>query len=548
MNSWRKLLKIQSYIGPYRLRRYYVTGLCGLEIIVGSVLPALFGNLVTKVQELEPLAAILRYGAFLFALGILDILLDIWQNYEWHSFSVEYGDYFRLRMMECAFRKSPALIREKQKDLHSRILNDGAVVAGKIGVGFPMLTLNILRIALVLGFMTTISLRLSFVILAVVPVYVVFLQSTQRQIQTNSRKEREAFSDLNAEIREILYGFFQIRIFQREPFFLKRIEDQTDGFETCSKSIKRYTAFSEGIGKLFTTLLPIIILILGSVEVASGRMTLGNLFSFYFYLSFLYEPMNNLADYFTSLQVALGVVDRVLEFLEPELAEESDRGEKIESVQEIRLEDLSFSYAPGSPVLDHFSLALRKGDIVGVIGASGSGKTTLAEILMKLHDVYSGSIQINGSELREISRDSFYRRLSYIDQSPFIFQGTLKENIAFDDDEPDKLRRVLRDVQLDGFQDADPEVFRIDDMGQNLSGGEKQRIALARALYKDADFLILDEFTSALDEATEGEIISKLKEDIAKDRIILMITHRKAPLRICSHVVELSSVPAPALD
>lgn len=167
---------------------------------------------------------------------------------------------------------------------------------------------------------------------------------------------------------------------------------------------------------------------------------------------------------------------------------------------------------------------------------------------MKLHDAYSGSIQINGSELREISRDSFYRRLSYIDQSPFIFQGTLKENIAFDDDEPDKLRRVLRDVQLDGFQDADPEVFRIDDMGQNLSGGEKQRIALARALYKDADFLILDEFTSALDEATEGEIISKLKENIAKDRIILMITHRKAPLRICSHVVELSSVPAPALD
>lgn len=82
MNSWRKLLKIQSYIGSYRLRRYYVTGLCGLEIIVGSVLPALFGNLVTKVQELEPLAAILRYGAFLFALGILDILLDVWQNYE----------------------------------------------------------------------------------------------------------------------------------------------------------------------------------------------------------------------------------------------------------------------------------------------------------------------------------------------------------------------------------------------------------------------------------------------------------------------------------
>ena len=282
---------------------------------------------------------------------------------------------------------------------------------------------------------------------------------------------------------------------------------------------------------MFTTLLPIIILILGSVEVASGRMTLGNLFSFYFYLSFLYEPMNNLADYFTSLQVALGVVDRVLEFLEPEPAEESDRGEKIESVQEIRLEDLSFSYAPGSPVLDHFSLALRKGDIVGVIGASGSGKTTLAEILMKLHDAYSGSIQINGSELREISRDSFYRRLSYIDQSPFIFQGTLKENIAFDDDEPDKLRRVLRDVQLDGFQDADPEVFRIDDMGQNLSGGEKQRIALARALYKDADFLILDEFTSALDEATEGEIISKLKENIAKDRIILSAEIGRASCR-----------------
>ena len=237
-------------------------------------------------------------------------------NYEWHSFSAEYVDYFRIKMLEGAFKKDPTFIKTHQDDLQSRILNDGGSVAGQIGIGFPMLILNLFRIVFVLFVMSRMSMLLSVIVLTVVPIYTGFFQGVTQKARDNSRKEREAFSSLNSSLEENLNGIFQIKIFQKESFFLDRFKRQTLDYEKYIKAIRRFTSYSYGIGEMITTILPIITLSIGAIEVANGQMTMGNLFAFYFYLNFLYEPMNNLADYFTSLQVTFGVADRVMELME----------------------------------------------------------------------------------------------------------------------------------------------------------------------------------------------------------------------------------------
>lgn len=535
-----KLKKINSFIGPYRRRRAWVTLLCMAEIVAAASIPYLLGRMVTLVQVGAPLGEIIRAGLIVFSVGIADVFLDVTQNYAWHAYSAEFMNYFRLKTLRGAFAKSPAYIREHREDFHSQILNDSAQVASQVAVGTPMLLLNGLRIALVAGFMFWMSPRLTLVVFFVAPVYSVFFTRISRRVQENSKQEREAFSALNSSLKEYLRGVFQIKIFRKEDFFLTKFGAQILNFEVFTKNIKRYTAFSYGLGQLVTTMLPIVVLAVGAVEVAGGRMAIGALFSFYFYLSFLYEPLNNLADVFNGLQISLGMAERVIDLLDSD-REEDRGGEPVARIDRIQISGLSFAYPGHEPVLRDLEFEIAKGDIVGIIGPSGSGKSTLADLLMKIHDDYQGSIRVDGVELRALDRASYYGRISYLDQTPFLFSGSLKENIAFDDADGERYARALKAARLGEIRGSEAsETLTVETAGANLSGGEKQRVALARALYKDADLIVLDEFTSALDEENEAEIVAGIRDEAAPGRMILMITHRSAPLSICNKVIDLS--------
>lgn len=539
MSDFEKLRKINSFIGPYRRRRVLVTLHCMAEILVAASIPYLLGWMVTLVQTGAPLPEIIRAGLIVLSAGIADVFLDVTQNYAWHAYSAEFMNYFRLRTLRGAFAKSPAYIKERREDFHSQILNDSAQVASQVAVGIPMLLLNGLRIALIAAFMISMSPRLALVVFFVAPVYSVFFARISRRVQENSKNEREAFSALNSSLKEYLRGVFQIKIFRKEDFFLTKFRVQILNFEKFTKNIKRYTAFSYGLGQLVTTMLPIAVLALGAVEVAGGRMAMGALFSFYFYLSFLYEPLNNLADVFNGLQISLGMAERVIDLLDSDREEERD-GLPVRRVDRITVSGLTFAYPGCEPTLRGLDFEIEKGDIVGIIGPSGSGKSTLADLLMKIHDDYQGSILADGVELRTLDRASYYARISYLDQAPFLFSGSLRENIAFDDADSERYVRVLNAARLGGIRGSEaPETLTVETAGANLSGGEKQRVALARALYKDADLIVLDEFTSALDEETEAEIVAGIRDEVAAGRMILILTHRKAPLSICNKTIDL---------
>ena len=181
---------------------------------------------------------------------------------------------------------------------------------------------------------------------------------------------------------------------------------------------------------------------------------------------------------------------------------------------------------------------MEKGDIIGIVGPSGSGKSTLVDLLLKRILNYNGKITINGIDLKDINRTSYYNLISYLEQDAFLFKGSLKENIAFDNFDEDNFEISTELSQVKKFNTKKDGNFEIEIKGKNVSGGEKQRIALARALYKNSNLLILDEFTSALDFETEQEVVKNI-EKISNDKIILIITHRKLPLSICNKLIDL---------
>lgn len=533
----KKYRKLLGYIGPFRKRRFWLVVLCAASILIGSIMPFFIGKLVNMVTVSAPIADILKFGALLIIIGLLDATLNSTQNYIWHMYSTEYLNYFRTIMLQAALKKNVKFFKENDEDFTNRILHDTSILSYDISIGFPMLILNVLRIGIVVVLMFYMSPLLTILPLLIVPIYTFTFHRIDKKIRTASNKERQLFTRVSETVKEYLNGVLQIKINGKEKFFLDNFKNTINEYTDSAKDIKKYTAISYGVGGFTKALLPIVVLISGAILIIKGQLTLGFLFAFYSYLDFLYEPMTNLSDWYTGINVSLGMSDRVLSFLEDDMEEET--GEKIRGINSIEFKDVSFSYDSQKPVLNSVNFKFEKGDIVGIIGPSGSGKSTIIDIILKIWDTYTGEVIVNDMELRRINRSSYYDNLSLVEQEPFIFRDTILRNIQFDNEVVDG--NVLRESELSNLvEKKDGKLnHELTTNGANLSGGEKQRIALARALYSDKDLIILDEFTSALDNETEDKIVQNIKKLGEEGKIVIIITHRKSPLSITNKIIDL---------
>lgn len=534
---FKKYRRLLSYIGPFKKRRFYLVLLCAISIIMASIMPFFIGKLVNMITESAPISDIITFGFVLIIIGILDATLNSAQNYVWHMYSTEYLNYFRTLMLDAALKKNIKFFKMNDEDFTNRILHDTSILSYDISIGFPMLILNVLRIGVVVGLMLFMSPVLTILPLLIVPIYTFTFHKIDKKIRAASNKERTLFTKVSETVSEYLHGVIQIKINRKEKFFLDNFVRTIDEYTQSAKEIKKYTAISYGVGGFIRTLLPISVLIFGAILIIKGKLLLGYLFAFYSYLDYLYEPMKNLSDWYTGLNVSIGMSDRVLNFLEYDL--EEDTGLKIKGIKTLEFKDVSFSYDGKKQVLNNMNFKLESGDIVGIIGPSGSGKSTIIDIILKIWDTYSGEVLINEVELKDINRASYYEHMSLVEQEPFIFRDTILRNIQFEDNKINEKVLNMSEISEMVENKKDKLNHSLTTGGGNLSGGEKQRIALARALYTDADILILDEFTSALDNETEEKIVKNIEKLRDEGKIVIIITHRKRPLSITNKIIDL---------
>lgn len=415
-------------------------------------------------------------------------------------------------------------------EIISRV-NDAVKIRAFINDIAISLLVSIFTVIFSFGLMFVYSWKLAILVSAVVPVYGVIFLISNTLNKKRERKLMEDTAELESQLVESLNSVRTIKEFGLEKYSNSKTEDRffklmKSAFYSSLNSLYS-SAGSELTGRIVTVLL----LWFGSYLVIGQKITPGELLSYYAIAVYFTGPVSNLVGMNKAIQNALIAADRLFEIMD--LAQETnDQNAEFtsEKTGDIQFREVCFTYGTRTDVFDCFTFCIKKGEITAVVGESGSGKSTMVAIILKLYPMAGGSITIGDMNIEQYSTESMRKLIGVVPQRLDLFTGTLAENIAIGDENPDckKILDICSSLGMRSFIEELPESInsRIGENGTTLSGGEKQKIAIARALYRDPEIILFDEATSSLDNESEFyvlETINKLKE---KGKTILVIAHR----------------------
>jgi ATP-binding cassette subfamily B protein/subfamily B ATP-binding cassette protein MsbA len=398
---------------------------------------------------------------------------------------------------------------------------------------------------LVAMFVVMINLQASLTLLAlgVVPFIVVVIKVLGKPIKERSRERRDLEGHMISVVEQTLGAVPVVQAYTREDVEHRRFRKFAD--KTLTAYIRSTFAglWFELFAGLITTLGTAAVIYLGAELALQGKLTAGTIIVFVSYLASLYDPLDSLTHLTQTVQGAAAEADRVLEILEIEPdVQDRPHAREVELRGPVRFESVSFGYERGRPVLHGISLEAQPGEVVAIVGPTGAGKTTLMHLLVRFFDPWSGRVTIGGHDIRDFRYRSLRRQVALVMQDPFILPHTVAENIAYG--RPDAAREEIvaaaKAANAHEFIERLPAGYDsvIGERGATLSGGEKQRLSIARAFLKDAPILILDEPTSALDTRTEARLLDAL-ERLMEGRITFVIAHRLSTTRRADQIVVL---------
>ena len=428
-------------------------------------------------------------------------------------------------------------------EIISRV-NDAVKIRTFINDVSISLIVNILIVFFSFALMFIYSVKLALIMLLVILLYLGLYFIADRLNKNQERKLMEHSAELESQLVESLNSVRTIKQFGIENFTNQKTENKfIRMMHTVYRSGKNsvFTGnSSEFINRFFT----IIILWIGAYCVIGNQITPGELLSFYAIIGYFTGPASDLINANRTIQNALIASDRLFEIMDLERETEENKVElKKEDLGDIRFDRIHFTYGSGKEVFSDFSLTIPYGKMTAIIGESGSGKTTLTSLLQKLYPLDSGKILINHRDISYYTNSSLRDTITTVPQQLNLFSGNIIENIALGDFSPDmeKIMTILKDLGLIPFVDKLPNGLNtyIGENGASLSGGEKQRLAIARALYRDSEIIILDEATSSLDSESEKYVKNMIKELKSRKKTILIIAHRLSTVIDADKIVVL---------
>lgn len=438
-------------------------------------------------------------------------------------------------------------------DIMTRVIEDVNQVERLLIDGTEQGTVALLSIAGALVFMWLYSPTLTLVALAPAPLLVAGALWYTLTAHRRYRRQREAASAMNALLMDNLQGIREVKAFGREAHEDRRFAARADALRQGTLVVMLAWAWY-GPGMQFLGALGIgLILWVGGGLVLQGQMEVGQLVAFMLYAGmFFYEPIGRLHGLNQMLQAARAAAARVFDILDAEPERADRRATLRRPVRgQVIYEDVSFSYPAvdetgrltrGRPVLRHIHLRAEPGQMIALVGPTGAGKSTLVHLLPAFYEPTAGRILIDGQDIRDIRLDSLRAHISIVSQEPFLFNGTVRENILYGrlDATEEELVAAARAANCHEFILRLPEGYdsRVGERGVRLSVGEKQRISIARALLKNAPILILDEATASVDTATE-RLIQEALDRLLAGRTSFVIAHRLSTVRRAHQILVL---------
>ncbi len=539
--------RVAKYLKPYRWAAL-ATVLCavtslGFGMLYPRLTRLLIDDVVTggKVEWLTP-AALGLLGAFFFREVFSSLRIRVNNGLEQNViFDMRRDVYARLQRLPVAWFDPRA-----SGDLMTRVIEDVNSVERLLIDGTEQGTVAILSILGALCFMFASSPTLAWVSLIPLPMLVAGALWYTTTAHTRYRQQREASSAMNALLMDNLQGIRQVKAFARQEFederFGRRANELREGTLVVMRAWAWYSPAMEFAGALGIGL----VLWVGGGQVIAGRMEVGELVAFMLYAGmFFYQPIGRLHALNQMLQSARAAAARVFDILDAPTERADRSGVLREPVRgEVVYEDVGFGYPEGRTVLRRVSLRVLPGEMVALVGPTGAGKSTLVNLLPAFYEASSGRITIDGQDIRDVGLECLRGRISVVSQEPFLFNGTLRENILYgrlDAEEPEMVS-AARAANCHEFIVKLPDGYdsRVGERGVKLSVGEKQRVSIARALLKAAPILILDEATASVDTQTE-RLIQEALERLMTGRTSFVIAHRLSTIRRANQILVLKA-------
>ncbi len=565
MHTYRRLM---GFLRPYRPQLWGSLAFAWAAMGMTVLIPWLIGHAVNAIEsgdkpDLLPLALAI-FGAAILRLGLTVVRRLVAGKV---SLAVEFDlrqmFYAHLQRLELGFFDG-----QQTGQLMSRATVDLGAIRFFLGYGLIFITQNLLTIVLASAVMFAINPWLALIALAPAP-FIVYTASRYNRVSRPAQQEvQQRLAELTAEAEENVSGIRIVKAFAREEYQLQRFSRSVARvFDQSIYSTRLQAFFSPLIG-LLPQLGIALVLLVGGREVIAGNLSLGNFTAFYTYLVMLAGPLRMLGVAMGMAQRAIASGNRLFEILDREPRIESPPGAPALPAGggRVELRDVSLRYEgsrehdpelhqvpipKGSEfdavrareavaALSDVSLEVEAGRTVALVGPSGSGKTSLVALIARLYDPSSGSILVDGVDVREVDVASLRSEIAFVADDSFLFTASVAENIAYASPEAtlEEIEAAARRAQADGFIRALPDGYdtRVGERGLTLSGGQRQRVAIARALLADPRILILDDATSSVDATTEAAIKSGLQEAMA-DRTTFIIAHRLSTVSLADEIV-----------
>jgi len=550
MTGIRSLLagyrRAARYLTPYRWRLVWIllTGVAATSF--GLAQPYISKLLIDEALTRRDFHALIVVSLLMFVATVGSFALNIVSSYQYVRVSALVLFDMRVALYRHLQSLSPRFwAKAKLGDVVSRINNDISEVQRISADTLLSVLSNVVFLIGSAAIMASLNLKLFLLSLAVLPVSLWTLRYYQNKLSVRVKLVRERGADIGSFLLETLLGFRLVVTSAAEQREVARFRARNQSFLDALLSMQLVAFLSGAVPGTLLTLATAAIFLYGGSLVINGELTIGSLVAIMAYHARLLSPVQNLMSLYTNL-VSGGVsLARVWELFDTraEVVERPGAQPWRPPSGAVECDGVCFGYN-GQRVLDELSFRVKPGTICAIVGPSGAGKSTLADLLVRFYDPERGSIRLDGRDLRELRLEDLRREVMLLDQSPYLLNATVRENIAYarPDATMGEIVEAARAASIHDRVTELPEGYEtvVAERGQTFSAGERQRIALARALLADPSVLVLDEPTSALDEENE-RIIAQTLATALKGRTAIVITHRMSLARIAHQVIELGA-------
>lgn len=542
--------KFISYYKPH-LGLFTLDMLCAVTVALCNLYyPTLARKIINEYSLEEDLTPIIVGAVLLLIVYLIKAAGTYIMGYYGHVVGVRMQKDMRRDLFD-KYQRLPFSYFDDHKtgDLLSRLTGDLQNVSELAHHGPENLFLAILMFVGAFVILLNINVTLTLIMFAIIPFIILFTVLTRRSMFDAMKNSRKEMSNVNSTLENSITGIRETKAYVAHHHEKCKFDATNTLFAKYRSQSVKWIGIYSSVMELLTDVLYLVIIFIGGVFMIKGKLNAADFTAFLLYINMFINPIHRFVTLFEQLQEGMSGFSRFYEIMVT--PDEEDNGKiEIEDIHgDVEFENVTFSYSPDDgntdkSVITNLSLKLKAGDTVALVGPSGGGKSTICNLIPRFYNAQSGKIRIDGIDVMDITLDSLRRNIGMVSQNVFLFDGTVRDNIAYarpdasDEEIVEAARRAnIHDFILTLDNGYDTEVG---ERGVKLSGGQRQRISIARVFLKNPKLLILDEATSALDNVTEMQIQSSL-EELSRGRTVIVVAHRLSTVKNADEIVVIDS-------